>query len=95
VFGCPAYVHVNEGKLEPRVKKCIFLGYANEVKGFRLWYSDSKSSKLIISRDVTFDESSMVTPKKECLDMGKYHGVRENVDLEIKASENIQEDVPA
>lgn len=94
VFGCPAYAHVNEGKLEPRAKKCIFLGYADVVKGFRLWYSDSKSSKFIISRDVTFDESAMLNPKRECLDTEKDHGVREKVELEIKASENIQEDVP-
>ena len=24
VFGCPSYAHINEGKLEPRAKKCIF-----------------------------------------------------------------------
>ena len=35
-FGCLAYMHVNEGKLEPRAKKCIFLGYASGVKGYRL-----------------------------------------------------------
>ncbi|CAA6672217.1 unnamed protein product [Spirodela intermedia] len=29
---CPIYVHVNDGKLEPRVKKCTFLGYASRVK---------------------------------------------------------------
>ena len=36
VFGCPAYCHVNDGKLEPRTKKCIFIGYASGVKGYRL-----------------------------------------------------------
>ncbi|KAK3010795.1 hypothetical protein RJ639_011899 [Escallonia herrerae] len=44
IFGCLAYAHVNDGKLEPRAKKCIFLGYANKVKGYRLWCPDSKSS---------------------------------------------------
>ncbi|KAK3041740.1 hypothetical protein RJ639_000664 [Escallonia herrerae] len=29
---CPAYVYVNDGKLEPRAKKCIFFGYASGVK---------------------------------------------------------------
>uniref|UniRef100_A0A803LNQ4 Retroviral polymerase SH3-like domain-containing protein n=1 Tax=Chenopodium quinoa TaxID=63459 RepID=A0A803LNQ4_CHEQI len=33
VFGCPAYAYVNDGKLEPRAKKCIFLGYMDGVKG--------------------------------------------------------------
>jgi transposase InsO family protein len=32
VFGCTAYAHVDNGKLEPRVVKCIFLGYASGVK---------------------------------------------------------------
>ncbi|KAK3031457.1 hypothetical protein RJ639_036517 [Escallonia herrerae] len=32
IFGCPAYAHVNDGKLEPRTKKCIFFGYASGVK---------------------------------------------------------------
>lgn len=36
VFGCPTYAYVNDGKLEPRAKKCIFLGYTQGVKGFRL-----------------------------------------------------------
>jgi hypothetical protein len=35
-FGCPAYCHVNDGKLKPRSKKCIFLGYEDGVKGYRL-----------------------------------------------------------
>ncbi|RVW57769.1 Retrovirus-related Pol polyprotein from transposon TNT 1-94 [Vitis vinifera] len=33
IFGCPAYAHVSDGKLEPRAMKCIFLGYATGVKG--------------------------------------------------------------
>ena len=56
VFCCPAYFHVNDGKLEPRAKKAIFLGYATGVKGYRLWFPDPKSPKFI-SRDVTFDEN--------------------------------------
>jgi hypothetical protein len=33
IFGCLAYTHVNDGKLESKVMKCIFLGYATGVKG--------------------------------------------------------------
>ncbi|WVZ81331.1 hypothetical protein U9M48_028721 [Paspalum notatum var. saurae] len=35
VFGCTAYAHVDNGKLEPRAIKCIFLGYKSgeEIEG--------------------------------------------------------------
>ena len=36
VFRCPFYAQVNEGKLESRAKKCIFLGYQDGVKGYKL-----------------------------------------------------------
>ena len=58
VFGCPAYAHVNEGKLEPRSKKCVFVGYPENVKGYKLWCPES--SKFLISRDVIFNESAML-----------------------------------
>ncbi|KAI3718291.1 hypothetical protein L6452_19155 [Arctium lappa] len=44
--------------LKPRALKCKFLGYKDGVKGFRLWCPETKMT--IISRDVTFDESSML-----------------------------------
>jgi hypothetical protein len=58
VFGCPAYFHVNEGKLDVRANKYIFVGYPMNVKGYKLWYSIL--SKFLISRDVTFNESAML-----------------------------------
>ena len=36
VFRCPTYYHVNEGKLETKAKKGVFMGYGNRVKGFRI-----------------------------------------------------------
>ena len=35
-FGCIGYVHKKEKKLDPRAKKAIFLGYPQEVKGYKL-----------------------------------------------------------
>ena len=58
IFGCLTYAHVDNGKLEPRPMKCIFLGYKSGVKGYKLWCSEIK--KLVISRDVIFDETSMI-----------------------------------
>nr|GEY01838.1 hypothetical protein [Tanacetum cinerariifolium] len=56
VFGCPVYVHLNEGKLVPSAVKCIFLGYSFRVKGYRVWCLDPKYRQIIHSRDVTFNE---------------------------------------
>ena len=32
VFGCPAYYHVTEDKLDPRARKAIFVGLKSGVK---------------------------------------------------------------
>ncbi|KAG8492178.1 hypothetical protein CXB51_009620 [Gossypium anomalum] len=58
IFGCPAYAHVDNGKLEPRSIKCVFLGYKAGVKGYKLWCP--KNRKVVISRDVVFDETAMI-----------------------------------
>ena len=58
VFGCTAYAHVDNGKLEPRAVKCIFLGYKSGVKGFKLW--NPQTQKVVISRNVIFNESAML-----------------------------------
>ncbi|GJV60133.1 retrovirus-related pol polyprotein from transposon TNT 1-94 [Tanacetum coccineum] len=59
IFGCVAYSHINQGKLKPRAIKCIFLGYPDGAKGYRLWRLDDVKPKIIISRDVVFNESLM------------------------------------
>ncbi|KAK0588475.1 hypothetical protein LWI29_001474 [Acer saccharum] len=47
VFGCAAYAHQSEGKLEPRSLKGVFLGYPLGVKGYRVWLRDQKGFKLV------------------------------------------------
>ena len=57
VFECNAYAHVpkeERGKLDSEAKKCIFMGYGNEMKGYRLF--DTVRQKIIFSRDVVFNE---------------------------------------
>ena len=59
VFGCLAYAHVKQDKLEARAVKCLFLGYPKGVKGYKLWCLEPGINKCIISRDVIFYEDVM------------------------------------
>ena len=47
---------IKRGKLDERAEKGVFVGYAAESKGYRI-YSLSRM-KIVISRDVHFDENS-------------------------------------
>ena len=44
-------------KLDPKSRRCIFLGYVDGVKGYRLW--DPTAHKIVISRDVIFIEDQL------------------------------------
>ena len=57
VFGCDAYAHIPKDerqKLDSKMRKCIFLGYGKETKGYQLY--DPNEGKVIFSRDVKFNE---------------------------------------
>jgi hypothetical protein len=46
VFGCDPYVHVpkeNRSKLDNKVEKCIFIGYKDGMKGYKLWNPNRNS----------------------------------------------------
>ena len=58
IFGCAAYRHVMDDerkKLDPKTEKCVFLGYSENRKGYRLF--DTRRQKAIHSHDVVFDET--------------------------------------
>lgn len=60
VFGCYAYAHVPKEerlKLDPKGLKCVFVGYCETQKAFRL--RDPASNKVKISRDVLFNEKDL------------------------------------
>lgn len=60
IFGSPVYVMYNSQettKLDPKSRKCLFLGYADGVKGYRLW--DPTAHKVVVSRDVVFMEDKI------------------------------------
>ena len=57
VFGCVAYAHIPDQlrkKLDSKGEKCIFLGYCEESKGYRLYNLYTK--KFVLRRDVIFIE---------------------------------------
>ena len=61
IFGCLAYVHIpskERSKLGSKSKKCIFLWFKKGVKGYKLW--DPVAEKVVISKDVVFEEKSMI-----------------------------------
>jgi hypothetical protein len=60
VFGCRAYTHVLKDKhssFAPKSRKCIFLGYPVNYKGWKCW--DPITGDLFISCDVCFVETEM------------------------------------
>ena len=61
VFGCLAYVHIPSeewSKLDLKFRQCVFLRYGKGVKGYKFW--DPMANKAVISKDVVFDENSMM-----------------------------------
>ncbi|KAE8723057.1 hypothetical protein F3Y22_tig00013285pilonHSYRG00271 [Hibiscus syriacus] len=66
IFGSIVYVMYNSqeiSKLDPKSRKCKFLGYADGVKGYRLW--DPTARKVIISRDVIFVKDKLQRKEDE------------------------------
>ena len=55
VFGYQAYFNVKDDKLNPLVKKFVFLGVKRNLKEYKLW--DSENKKIILSRNIIFDEA--------------------------------------
>ena len=59
VFGCKVFAHIpkdERDKLDPKARRCIFLGYGEQRKGYRLY--DNQQRKVIYSRDVLFVEEN-------------------------------------
>ena len=86
VFGCSAYAHVPKAerrKLDPKTRKCVLLGYGTVQKGYRLY--DLHQRKVIHSRDVVFDETSMPGIKTETNSLSEY------VELEVEEEPSVKQ----
>jgi hypothetical protein len=57
VFGCDAYVHVpkeKRSKLDNKAEKCIFIGYKDGVKGYKLW--NPENQEIFFTVEMLFSE---------------------------------------
>lgn len=64
VFGCVSYIRVKDSdrdKLDPKAKKCFFIGYDSDKMGYH--FLDELKKKIIRSRDVTFNENAVYKDK--------------------------------
>lgn len=67
-FGCVAHLHIPKelinGKFESRSKRCRLMGYC--ANGYRLWCPES--SKILLGRDVIFNESKFTSESEDFYD---------------------------
>ena len=88
IFSCPAYSLVNSqkrNKLESKSKKCNFIGFTEGVKGFKLWVPKTRSA--FTTRDVIFDEESMLQERSETKDKSQGGAPDSSADTQVKGIE--------
>jgi hypothetical protein len=69
MFGCKAYAHIPDSKrhkLQPKTMECIFLGFAENRRAYRLL--QKSTSRIVESRDVTFDGGPGTLPSRTQID---------------------------
>jgi transposase InsO family protein len=98
VFGSIAWAHIPDEKrkaLQPKSEKCIFVGYSEDVKGYRLL--QPHCNEIILRRDVKFDENllacepnSAVVPSSACEPSSTF--VPSSVPILVSSSDDESED---
>ena len=84
-FSCDAYVHVpkdKRSKLDNKFEKCIFIGYKDGMKGYKIWNLVTK--KNVYSQDVVFREVKEV-PRQEVTPMEKE---QDKIEFELEGEES-------
>jgi len=101
IFGCLAYAHIPDSqrkKLDDKSSKCVLLGVSEESKAYRLF--DPISKKIVISRDVVFDEQGMWNwskkGKEDQSELADLEDNEENSDNEVitEAADTIHQATP-
>jgi len=83
VFNCDTYVHRpnhTRTKLDSKSTKCIFVGYDQNSKVYRL--VNKETSKLIFNRDVVFNEEVGIASHEKTLFQKELKGVKQTILLE-------------
>ncbi|MCO5546949.1 hypothetical protein L7F22_000388 [Adiantum nelumboides] len=84
LFGCIAYVHVRDElrtKLDPKAKKCVFIGYSLEQKGYKCY--NPITCQVRVSRDVVLDQmATWYADVKDDIGADVKKSVAKNLDVE-------------
>jgi hypothetical protein len=89
IFGSRAWARIPSKKrkaLDPQSIECIFVGYPDGVKGYRL--IDISSDQLIIERSVQFEESVSHVPQQSHADTFVLPPVRDDEYAHADSSSN-------
>lgn len=62
-FGCVTFVHTDDGKLSPRAKKGVLVGYPTGINGYKVWLVEEK--KFVVSRNIVFQENAVYRDLKK------------------------------
>ena len=84
VFGSKCWYTVpkeHRRKLDARAKEAILIGYARGSKGYKLW--NAKERKVVVSRDVRFDELDDSEKKSHTDSASANEGVEVDSSLEV------------
>lgn len=93
VFGAICYVHIPKtirSKLDPKAKKCIFVGYDPYRKGWKCM--DPITKKFVTSRNVVFDEISSWKAKEKVVSTDEFRGeVQPVADVDEQPVTNVEQ----
>ncbi|KAI5668982.1 hypothetical protein M9H77_18835 [Catharanthus roseus] len=82
-----AYLINGEGKLDPRSKKGVFIGYPSGVKGYRVWLRGEPGVRVVVSGDVVFNKLDMPCLRTETkLESAYGTPVVENILVEVEVT---------
>jgi len=92
------YAYIKQDKLDARTVKCVFTGYPENVKGYKSWKLEyGGRSRVVISSDVSFDETQMRMKCKDMVTLVPKTRVEETqfeAELPIEEKENAEEQTP-